>query len=221
MRVVILSSGGKDSAAAFWWAQCRGWSVTHLVTVRIKGTDSMMFQLPGTDLVEYQAKLAGVEWFVVESEGIAEHEVDDLEMRLKELDFDGLVCGALRSDYQKSRIERMCERIGVHSFTPLWHQDAYSHLSGMVENGFEIMITGVSAEGLGEEWLGHVITKDSLLDLKKLSQKYRFNIDGEGGEYESIVVAGPHHKGRLLLENKPVWDGVRGHLIVTRCSTEP
>ena len=221
MRVVILSSGGKDSAAAFWWAQCRGWSVTHLATVRIKGTDSMMFQLPGTDLVEYQAKLAGVEWLAVESEGIAEQEVDDLEMKLKELDFDGLVCGAIRSDYQKSRIERMCGRIGVKSFTPLWHQDAYSHLSGMVENGFEIMITGVSAEGLGEEWLGHVITKDSLLDLKKLSQKYRFNIDGEGGEYESIVVAGPHHKGRLLLENKPVWDGVRGHLIVTRCSTEP
>ena len=221
MRVVILSSGGKDSAAAFWWAQCRGWNVTHLVTVRIKGADSMMFQLPGTDLVEYQAKLAGVEWLAVESEGIAEQEVEDLEMRLKELDFDGLVCGALRSDYQKSRIERMCQRIGVKSFTPLWHQDAYSHLSGMVENGFEIMITGVSAEGLGVEWLGHVITTDSLLDLKKLSQKYRFNIDGEGGEYESIVVAGPHHKGRLLLENKPVWDGVRGHLIVTRCSTEP
>ena len=221
MRVVILSSGGKDSAAAFWWAQCRGWNVTHLVTVRINGADSMMFQLPGTDLVEYQAKLAGVEWLAVESEGIAEQEVDDLEMRLKELDFDGLVCGALRSDYQKSRIERMCERIGVKSFTPLWHQDAYSHLSGMVQNGFEIMITGVSAEGLGEEWLGHIITTDSLLDLEKLSQKYRFNIDGEGGEYESIVVAGPHHKGRLLLENKPVWDGVRGHLIVTRCSTEP
>mgnify|MGYP001335633293 FL=1 len=221
MRVVILSSGGKDSAAAFWWAQCRGWNVTHLVTVRINGADSMMFQLPGTDLVEYQAKLAGVQWLAVESEGIAEQEVDDLQMRLEELDFDGLVCGALRSDYQKSRIERMCERIGVKSFTPLWHQDAYSHLSGMVQNGFEIMITGVSAEGLGEEWLGHIITTDSLLDLEKLSQKYRFNIDGEGGEYESIVVAGPHHKGRLLLENKPVWDGVRGHLIVTRCSTEP
>ena len=221
MRVVILSSGGKDSAAAFWWAQCRGWNVTHLVTVRINGADSMMFQLPGTDLVEYQAKLAGVQWLAVESEGIAEQEVDDLQMRLEELDFDGLVCGALRSDYQKSRIERMCEIIGVKSFTPLWHQDAYSHLSGMVQNGFEIMITGVSAEGLGEEWLGHIITTDSLLDLEKLSQKYRFNIDGEGGEYESIVVAGPHHKGRLLLENKPVWDGVRGHLIVTRCSTEP
>ena len=74
---------------------------------------------------------------------------------------------------------------------------------------------------MGEEWLGHIITTDALLDWEKLSQKYRFNIDGEGGEYESIVVAGPHHNGRLLLENKPVWNGVRGHLIVTRCSTEP
>ena len=221
MRVVILSSGGKDSAAALWWAQCRGWSVTHLATVRITGTDSMMFQMPGTDLVEQQAKLAGTEWLAIDSEGIVEQEVVDLELRLAELEFDALVCGALRSDYQKSRIERMCERLGVHSFTPLWHQNAYAHLSGMVEHGFEIMITGVSAEGLGKEWLGHIITKDSLSTLNELSQKYRFNIDGEGGEYESIVIAGPHHHGRLVLDTQQVWDGVRGHLVITRCSTEP
>ena len=115
----------------------------------------------------------------------------------------------------------MCERLGVHSFTPLWHQNADYHLAGMVEHGFEIMITGVSAEGLGKEWLGHIITKDSLQELKELSQKYRFNIDGEGGEYESIVVAGPHHNGRLALDYQPVWDGVRGHLVITLCSTEP
>ena len=220
MRVVILSSGGKDSAAALWWAECRGWSVTHLATVRIIGTDSMMFQMPGTDLVEHQAKLMGTEWLAIESEGIAELELIDLENGLAGLEFDALVCGALRSDYQKSRIERMCERLGVHSFTPLWHQNAYEHLSGMVENGFEIMITGVSADGLDKEWLGHIITRNSLSTLKELSQKYRFNVDGEGGEYESIVIAGPHHHGRLVLEHKQVWDGVRGHLVITRCSTE-
>ena len=74
MRVAVLSSGGKDSAAAWWWAMCRGWEVTHLVTVRITSGDSWMFQVPGTHLVEYQAKLADVEWVEVQSEGKQEVE---------------------------------------------------------------------------------------------------------------------------------------------------
>ncbi len=35
----------------------------------------------------------------------------DLEIQNGPLEIDGLVVGALRSDYQKTRIERMCERL--------------------------------------------------------------------------------------------------------------
>ena len=55
MRVAILSSGGKDSSAAWWWATCRGWEVTHLVTMIVEGKDSLMFQIPGTEIVGHQA----------------------------------------------------------------------------------------------------------------------------------------------------------------------
>ena len=113
MRVAVLSSGGKDSAAAWWWAMCKGWDVTHLVTVRITGGDSWMFQVPGTHLVEHQAKLAGIEWIQVDSCGERETEIDDLEQALSALKIDGIVSGALRSDYQKSRIERMAERLDL------------------------------------------------------------------------------------------------------------
>ena len=54
MRVAVLSSGGKDSAAAWWWALCQGWTIDSLVTVRVLGDDSPMFQLPSTHLVERQ-----------------------------------------------------------------------------------------------------------------------------------------------------------------------
>ena len=56
MRVAILSSGGKDSAAAWWWAMCKGWDIAALVTMRVVGGDSMMFQVPGTEIVQHQAK---------------------------------------------------------------------------------------------------------------------------------------------------------------------
>ena len=85
-------------------------------------------------------------------------------------------------------------------------------MDNLVANGFKVMITGVSSEGLGEEWLGCVLDKSSLDNLKKLSSKYRFHVDGEGGEYETLVVAGPHMKGKLKLDFDIHWDGVRGHL---------
>ncbi len=212
MRVVVLSSGGKDSAAAWWWAMCRGWDVVALVTVTITSDDSPMFQIPSTHLVEQQAALAGLPWVNVRTPGETPTDIEDLEKALSSLPIDGFVSGALRSDYQKSRLERMAERLGIKSWTPLWHQSGLHHLKQMIEHGFEIVITGVSAEGLDEQWLGHTLTESSFERLQSLAERYRFHVEGEGGEYETLVVAGPHMDGRLEVEGEVVWDGVRGHV---------
>jgi ABC transporter with metal-binding/Fe-S-binding domain ATP-binding protein len=216
MRVAVLSSGGKDSSAAYWWAMCKGWDIAYLVTVNITGGDSHMFQVPGVAAVQYQAQLSGITWINVESEGIQEVEIDDLQSALEKLDIDGIVSGALRSDYQKSRLERMCQKLDIISWTPLWHQPPLSHIRGLVDNGFGIMITGVSSEGLGQEWLGTTLSKESLTTLEKLSQEFRFNVDGEGGEYETLVLYGPHMDGKLVVEYQAHWDGVRGHIDLTQ-----
>jgi len=216
MRVAVLSSGGKDSSAAYWWAICKGWDVAYLVTVTITGGDSHMFQVPGVAAVQYQAQLSGITWINVESEGIQEEEIDDLQSALEKLEIDGIVSGALRSDYQKSRLERMCQKLDIISWTPLWHQSSLEHMRNLVDNGFGIMLTGVSTEGMGEEWLGHTLSKESLTKLEQLSQKYRFNVDGEGGEYETLVLFGPHMDGKLEVEYQTHWDGVRGHIDLTK-----
>ena len=211
MRVAVLSSGGKDSAAAWWWAVCRGWTVDCLVTVSITGEDSPMFQIPSTHLVERQAHLAGVPWVEVRTSGDVPDDLEALADALRERDIDGFVSGALRSDYQKSRLERMAEGLGLVSWTPLWHQSGHAHLKEMIEHGFEIMITGVSAEGLNEAWLGRVLTEASFDELAALAAKHRFHVEGEGGEYETLVLKGPHMQRRLAVEGTVHWDGVRGH----------
>ena len=207
-----MSSGGKDSSAAWWWAKCKGWDIQCLVTVIITGADSWMFQIPGTEIVEKQAELAGVKWLKVDSEGNQEEEILDLEHKLRDLEIDGLVSGAIRSDYQKSRIERMCERLGIKSWTPLWHQSSLGHMRGLVSNGFKVMITSVACEGLTEKWIGHILTEESLKEIEELSEKFRFNVDGEGGEYETLVVSGPHFDGSLDVSGVSTWDGKRGEL---------
>ena len=147
MRVAVLASAGKDSAYATWWAMMRGWEVECLVTVCVSGDDSMMYQLNGTAVAALQAASMGVPWLPVLSSGEENHEVLELEDALRgnsdiqsaffeswpqdwdmpeQLEiltdapnFDALVAGALRSDYQKTRIDRMCERLGIISYSPL------------------------------------------------------------------------------------------------------
>jgi len=205
MRIAVLSSGGKDSSAAWWWAMCRGWNITAIVTVDIQDGDSHMFQVPSTNWVERQALLANVPWVNVPASGTVEDEIEALEQALSKLEIDGIVSGALRSDFQKQRLECMCQRLNIHSFSPLWHQAPIEHLDGMVEAGFQIMLTSVSCEGLDHTWLGHVLTESSLKKLHALSKQHRFNVDGEGGEYETFVLGGPIWSRALRVE------GVKQH----------
>ena len=210
MRIAVLSSGGKDSSAAWWWAMCRGWEIAAVVTVDIQDGDSHMFQVPSTKWVERQALLANVPWVNVPASGSVEDEIEALEQALSKLEIDGIVSGALRSDFQKQRLECMSQRLNIHSFSPLWHQTPIEHLKGMVEAGFQIMLTSVSCEGLDHTWLGHVLTESSLLELHALSKQHRFNVDGEGGEYETFVLGGPIWSRALRVEGSEEHSASRG-----------
>ena len=79
MRVAILCSGGKDSAYAAWWAMMQGWDTVAIITIGIKGNDSMMFQIPGTFISAFQSVCMNVPWLPVESSGKEELEMLDLK----------------------------------------------------------------------------------------------------------------------------------------------
>lgn len=174
-----------------------------------------MFQVPSTQWVEHQALAAGVKWNCVKASGTVDDEISRLEETLSDLKLDAIVSGALRSDFQKVKLENMAHRLGIHSFSPLWHQDPFEHLHGMIENGFKIMINSVSCEGLDGEWLGRILDLENVQQLKFLSEKYRFNVDGEGGEYETFVVGGPHLPRTLEVEGTASFDSVRGVFTIT------
>ena len=210
MRIAVLSSGGKDSSAAWWWAMCRGWEVAAVVTVDVLDGDSHMFQVPSTQWVQKQAEMADLPWINVPAFGSVEDEIGALELSLAQLEIDALVSGALRSDFQKQRLECMCQRLGIRSYSPLWHQTPIDHLQGMIEAGFKIMITSVSCEGLDHNWLGHVLDERSLKELQELSTKHRFNVDGEGGEYETFVLSGPIWSRSLKVEGEEQYSASRG-----------
>jgi len=223
VKVAVLASGGKDSTYASWWALMQGWSIEAMITVKIVGDDSMMFQLQNTEIAQYQAKSIGVKWINVISQGVEDKEIDELEDKIRNLnqDLDAIIVGALRSDYQKTRIERMCERLDLISYCPLWHHDSLEHMNSLIEHGFDVRIVSVSCEGLDESWLGEKISKESLGKLIDLSEKYRFNLDGEGGEFETITLNAPHFEKAIICEGGKIWNGNRGVWNITKIQLTP
>ena len=182
-----------------------------IVTLVVEG-DSPMFQVPNTRITERQATAAGVAWDHRVIDGAEGPDFEALAAMLTAHRLDGFVSGALRSDYQRNRLERLGESLGLRSWTPLWHQQPMEHLRGLAEHGFDVLITSVSAEGLDASWLGRVLDNEALDELEALAKVHRFNVDGEGGEYETLVVRAPMFPDGLHVTWTAVWDGRRGHL---------
>ena len=87
------------------------------------------------------------------------------------------------------------------------------YLKELIEEKFDFIISSVSADGLDESWLGKIIDLNDLSKLDKLSVKYGFNINFEGGEAETFVINCPLFKNHISIKkSKIIWDGYRGRL---------
>ncbi len=224
-RWVSLFSGGKDSVGAFYRARAAGLNVDRLVTVHPAG-GSYLYHVPATKLVDLAAESIGVSVTAVEGPKVSGHdsgprgdrEIKPLERALAELDekespgLAGVTVGAIESDYQASRIEAMCRRLGIDMYAPLWHENPVELGHWFVETGFEIRIVAVAAAGLDESWLGRTLDGEALSELQELNAEYGVHVLGEGGEYETLVTDGPHMSRPLEIEYTIEWDGMRGHL---------
>ena len=222
MKVAVLFSGGKDSTYATWIAQHQGWDVEALVSVLPKGVESLMFHFPNVRWTKTQAEAMGLPHRTIEA---GQDELLGLREGLDEtreaLGIDGVVSGAVASDYQKSRIDQICETLGLKSFAPLWHKDPKILVNDLKVAGFKIILSGVGAAGLDESWLGQELTDERWSTLEKLSKKHGIHLTGEGGEYETFVIDAPHFMDRISIKKShKKWDGQSGYLVIEQASLQ-
>lgn len=217
MKVAALFSGGKDSAFALWYAQMQGWDLKSLVTVFPETQESWMFHYPALKWTKLQAEAIGLPHTTIHTKGEKEAELADLTVglgKLKEsLGIDTVVSGAVASEYQKTRIDNVCEELSLKSVAPLWHKNQEQLVREQIESNFEIVITSCNALGLDEKWLGRTINASDLEKLVALKKRYGLNVAFEGGEAETFVLAGPIFKKRLsVVRSRPHWRGESGYL---------
>lgn len=216
MKLAALTGGGKDSLYAMYLLS-KSNEIKYMLTLVPERKDSYMFHYPNVLLTKQQADAMGIPLRTIRTPGRKEEELDDLValIKLVRSEIDGIVTGAIASEYQKSRVEKICSTLGLKCISPLWHIDTEAYWKDLLDAGFEVVITSVSAEGLDDSWLGRKIDFSALEELKKLSKKHRFHLAFEGGEAETFVTNMPLFRKPIRIKRaRKEWDGKAGMYII-------
>jgi len=224
MKVAVLFSGGKDSTMAYYKAREDGHEVKYLISLISDNPASYMFHVANIHITELSSEALGVPLLRKVTTGIKEEELGDLANVLRDLKNEGIECiysGALHSVYQKSRIDSICEELGLKSCAPLWHRDPEEYMREIIDLGFEVIVTSVSAEGLNKSWLGGKIDLHVLDEIIDLNKRYGMHMAFEGGEAETLVLDGPIFKKKIkIVESEVIWERDSGHFLIKEAELE-
>src|SRR2546428_1484159 len=144
----------------------RGWEVTHLLSIVPEDRDSMLFHTPNLHLTPLQAEAMRIPLIRETAARGEDGELDALRRIFRRIDVDGVIVGAIASDYQHARVNRIADEVGLRIFAPLWRRDPRRLVVDYLEAGFDIAFSSVSAESLdaGSLWkrLGDRVIRELL-----------------------------------------------------------
>lgn len=202
MKCAALLSGGKDSVAAVEVAQGHGWEVVVGLAMHPAQDDAWMYHTPNLDAVRGVADCLGVPLEEVAARTGADEEVQDLQDALSALQaahgIDAVVSGALASEYQRTRIDRVGHRLGLKTFAPLWHKDPQTYMAGLLQGGYDIRLSRVACDGMDGTWAGRRMDEATVAAIQALPG--RPHVAGEGGEFETLVLDAPHYRKRIVVD---------------------
>jgi diphthine-ammonia ligase len=218
MKVCALVSGGKDSCYSMMKCIAHGHEVVALANLHPSAEvgeelDSFMYQTVGHAHISAIAEAMELPLFRREITGTAVEqgmsygetsgdEVEDLMALLSQVlekmpEVDAVCSGAILSNYQRSRVESVCERLGLASLAFLWQRDQAEILDEMVEAGVNAVLVKVASLGLGSAQLGRSIGELRPHFHKLAGRGFGFHVAGEGGEYETFTLDCPLFHYRL------------------------
>lgn len=224
MRVIALLSGGKDSVCAVETARGFGWDVAAALVLKPAQDDAWMFHTPNLGVVEGVAECLGLPLITAAARSGQRKEVEDLETAVaaakRDLGLDGLVSGALASEYQRTRLDRIGHEAGLKSFAPLWHKEPRGYVDSLVAAGWDIRFSRTAADGVPTAWAGQRL--DAAKVAAMAGHRARPHVAGEGGEYETLVLDAPFYRRRLVVEEAHVEESAsRATWRVESWRTEP
>jgi len=195
LRLASLLSTGKDSIYATQVMMRQNYEISCFCTIQSENKDSYMFHTPTIDVAKYQAQSCGIPLLIGLTKGEKEDELEDLKSLLlcakEKYKIDGVVTGALFSTYQRDRVQKICQELGLVCKNPLWHKNQEEYMYELIKNGYIFIFSKVMSEGLDDSFVGKIIDVNDILRLKQINDSVGINMAGEGGEFETLVLDCP------------------------------
>lgn len=228
MKFVALLSGGKDSCFNIIKCNQKGHELIAVANLmppddEIEEMNSFMYQSAAHQTIPLMAECLGVPLFrqamnrkslvqTLDYSKDDEDEVEDLFLLLERVlqsypDVKGVSCGAIISNYQRLRVEDVCNRLNLVPLTYLWQRDRKILLDEMISSGIEAVLVKVAGAGLDPYKHLGMDLQTLRPTLHRLNERFGLDFCGEGGEYESLVLNCSAFKKRIaLLETAVLLD---------------
>lgn len=216
MKLASLFSGGKDSTYAIYMVQKQGHDIACLLSVFPNSDESHLLHHPNMAWTKLQSESMNIPQLLISSDSDnTDEELSKLEILLQkakeQFDIEGVVHGGIKSNFQKDKFETLCSKLNLIVVAPLWGIESQQYMNDLLDSKFEFIMTVISSDGLDDSWLGKLISKSDIDILKRLSQKFGFNLNFEGGEAETFVINCPLFKNSIKINKfEKIWDGYRG-----------
>lgn len=212
-KFVMSFSGGKDSMLALYRMIRKGYEPVALLTTAKKNEDKSWTHGLSNDLLKKVSESLNIPLLIVECD-VDEYERRFEETLLKARNMGAYICafGDIDIEDHKKWDTDRCKAANLNAEFPLWQEDREKLVHEFIDSGFITVIKTVNLKYMGEVFLGKVLTKDVIEDIKLTGS----DACGENGEYHTFVVDGPLFKNKIAFKNNGVVsENGYGNLYIT------
>jgi diphthine-ammonia ligase len=183
-------SSGKDSCLALYKALQQDYQVKYLFNFISKEYGRVSFHGTKDNLVHLQSEAIGIP--LIQKETTRDNYEEVFLQTLRDIKQKEGVSQIVRGDIYlqdlSDWVKNQCDKAGLELISPIWHEPTEVLLGEFISSGFKAVLTCAQADKLGKEWVGRLIDRDFLDEIKKVPG---VDICGEKGEYHSFVFDGP------------------------------
>ncbi|MFT4309347.1 MAG: diphthine--ammonia ligase [Candidatus Woesearchaeota archaeon] len=213
-RIASLISTGKDGLYSLYLLKRHNYDIRCIITISSEDTDSYMYHTPNTNLSKDISDIMGIPLISEYNNDTREEELDALRKAIKraiaEYGITGISSGAILSNYQRNRLLLLCEEFGISLHSPLWNTVIGGYAKSLIKEGFDIIVTRCSADGLTINDCGRRYDNDFIAKLKK----HNISLVGEGGEFETLVLGCPLYEKSIVIKEHHVIDRNNDYIMI-------
>ena len=197
-KAVLLWTGGKDSALAYFLSQ-DFYDIELLVTFIPK--NHQRFYAHPVNIIECQAQAMNIPHACIEIIQPMKDGYIQAMRNFQNQGFEVVITGDIAAiDNQPNWIKQCAENI-LQCHFPLWDMPRKDILQSVLKHSFKIIIGLTKQSMLDDKFIGKYLNQQTISLLKRQHDLSGIDICGENGEYHTMTLDAPFYSHCIELEN--------------------